>query len=89
MFITDRLFIQYVKKGPHRPRASTHCPGLGLSIWLAKGAKVGPLVGVGTLRCEYGSATTFPNLLTASKLVLHNSDAKKKWLGTLFSSRQV
>ena len=41
-----------------------------VNIWLAKGANVGPLGGVGTLRCEHGSATTFPNLIFEKKSLI-------------------
>jgi hypothetical protein len=75
-FITDRLLQmknQCEEQGPHtghdRPAPGPSRPlpqgwASIVNIWLAKGANVGPLGWVGTLRCEHGSATTFPNLMT-------------------------
>jgi hypothetical protein len=75
-FITDRLLQmknQCEEQGPHTGHrralgpARAHSPlpqgwASIVNIWLAKGAIV---EGVGTLRCEHGSATTFPNLISS------------------------
>jgi hypothetical protein len=83
-FITDRLLQmknQCEEQGPHTGHcrallgpARAHSPlpqgwASIVNIWLAKGANVGPLGGVGTLRCEHGSATTFPNLYSAMNCI--------------------